>query len=144
MRQSLIFSILCFFVLLFQGCGPVYRTHYDYITPDTQWGRTCVNRCLANKSQCKMSCRQIYQDCISYANDAARPEYRHYLQEEKHQKDKSNKHFHKSIQNFADYSDCSNKCNCEKDYRLCYAQCGGTIITTKKCVLFCPKVNPAS
>jgi hypothetical protein len=119
MKRALFISILSCLALSNQGCKPIYQTEYTYTPPQTRWGASCINKCLANRSRCKLSCQRNYQSCVKHG---------------RHFDEKANTDFY-------DFSYCKEKCGCDEDYRLCYGQCGGGITAHRKCIYFCSKVT---
>ena len=53
--------------LLF-GCGPVYRTQYNYTPPQTSEGRGCVSQCEGHRMQCEALQQQQHMLCEQQAN----------------------------------------------------------------------------
>lgn len=117
------------------SCGPVYRTQYNYEPPKGDAGKQCINRCIRNKSVCKMTCQTNYQNCVAMARNAAYPEYFAYVAEQQRQ----NLTVWRQIDDFADLSSCKKDCGCDDDYRQCYTLCGGQVTSERICVANCGK-----
>ena len=47
----------------------------------------------------------------------------------------------KSLSDFADFGACQRGCGCKINYRQCYSNCGGQVITHRVCVAFCDKIK---
>ena len=120
---------------LVTACGPVYETHYSYVSPKSWRGKQCVNRCLRDRSRCQSRCQRNNQSCRNTANLAAMPAYLSYVEQAK----KNNDPVWKNVSDFADYSQCNSSCDCESNYRQCFTNCGGDVIANTQCVAFCPK-----
>jgi len=130
-------SFLALLAFALTGCGPVYETSYSYKPPKNWAGRKCTNRCLSRRSFCNMRCRRNYNICRSDALEDARPEFRAYVREQRHQR----LPIVKSLSDFADFGTCQRGCGCTINYRQCYSNCGGQVITHRVCVAFCDKVR---
>lgn len=120
-------------IFLLSGCGPVYETHYNYVPPASWHGRQCANHCLAKRSRCRTSCQSAKQVCRSAADMDAMPAYLDYAQDQRN----SGEPVVNSVSDFADYSNCPDKCGCGSTYRACFSNCGGTVIANTQCVAFC-------
>lgn len=139
MNKILAFSIvlgLCTFLL--SACGPVYKTTDTYEPPDAWSGRKCINRCLKVKSQCSIACKRTNQTCIAEAREEGSYRYRQYARRRR----KAGKKVVLGPNDFIDTSACHSGCSCAHDYRECYMNCGGKVITHRRCVAFCPKPKP--
>jgi len=124
--------------ILMAGCGPIYETSYKYVPPKSYRGRLCANQCTSQKSSCQNNCRVLNQACRMEANAAAEPAYRAYLRSMR----KQNKTPWRNIGDFADYSNCNDRCGCETNYKQCYTTCGGQVIPHTVCTAFCNKAKP--
>src|SRR3990167_3408790 len=121
--------------ILLTACGPVYQTTYTYDPPDAWSGRKCVNRCLEVKSQCNIECSRNNQVCVAEARENGDFRYRQYVREQR----RLNKPVVLGPEDFIDTNGCYSGCSCDSDYRECYMNCGGKVITHQRCVAFCPK-----
>lgn len=117
------------------ACGPIYQTQETYVVPKKPQVKRCVNRCLRDRSKCRMDCKQLNNRCHIAADRAARPDYAAYVRHQKHYGFSVTKR----LSDFADYSQCRAACGCESDYRQCYTHCGGVVLETRQCVAFCPE-----
>lgn len=125
-------AILCWCAIILAsylliGCGPVYRTQYTFDPPQDRDGRTCVLHCDNNKMQCEHMERMRHQHCEQRADwEQERCEYE---LERKNKKEKW-------------YSCARSSCSlnlepCERQYRLCYQNCGGEVVASEICVMNC-------
>ncbi len=130
--------MLCFAMITLAGCGPVYNTSYTYKSPRAWRGRMCVNTCLQQRNTCSLQCKEMNSQCRETAIIAARPAYKAYLRHQRHH----HKTAWKSVNDFADFSQCNNVCNCAPNYNQCFENCGGRIIAHTRCVAFCKKPKP--
>lgn len=132
---------LIIFTLLFAlpGCGPMYNSSYTFQSPHSWDGKQCVNQCLEKRSNCKMQCNRQNQQCMNSARLTALPAYMAYTAN----KEEQDKHPHKTVEDFANYSGCDSSCGCEESYNQCFSNCGGVITEHRQCVAFCDKVPPS-
>ncbi len=130
-RNLVIFQIVIFTV----GCGPVYRTQFNYTPPPTSEGRGCVSQCEGTRMQrealqqqrnqlCQQQAQMEYQNCQMQADNA--------------------------------YNGCMASGNtscfrrvcirrtcipqagaCVPQYNRCYANCGGQVQAHQVCVRRC-------
>lgn len=133
-RVTMLLSVLT----LVSACGPIYKTTYTYDPPDAWSGRKCVNRCLAVQSRCKIACRRSNQACIANAQDEGAFRYRQYARKQR----RAGKKIVLGPGDFTDTQACHESCGCGTNYRECYLNCGGKVITHRRCVAFCPKPKP--
>lgn len=113
----ILITVLALFILA--GCE---TTHYDFVAPTSDQGRFCVTQCAAIKETCtgneirraqneKATCERTndiaYKACVSKAAN-----------EEQVKKCSRSRHYCSS------YADTE---RCDKDYRTCFMNCGGTI-----------------
>lgn len=113
-----------FAMVLMSGCETV---HYDYRAPTSDMGRMCVSQCAAVKEQCvgneiqraqreKSTCERSndsnYRACMSKASN----------KDEEKECGKKRKYCSSS-----EYTE-----RCERDYRMCFVNCGGRIIETRE------------
>lgn len=143
---KILITLSLLFGLLFSlsACGPMYNTSYAFQQPKSAGGKQCVNRCLENRSSCKMQCNMQNEQCRANARQAALPAYVLYVSNNKGEHHDKQKHRDrtKTIDDFADYSNCSSNCDCDNTYNQCFANCGGVITENRQCVAFCDKVPP--
>ena len=125
--------ILVISTLILSACGPIYSTTYTYEPPQEWRGRKCVNRCLEDKSYCKVQDERLNRDCRRDEQLAAVPAYIFYVSEQK----KLGKPIDRSQDSFANYSNCRTNSGCENNYNQCYSNCGGHVITNRVCTAFC-------
>jgi hypothetical protein len=125
-------------LLLLAGCGPQIRTDYQWIAPQTRAGQMCASNCLYQKQQCEQPCAVEKSRCEAYKNAESQTEYM--LQAY----DRLNEG--KSVTRSPSYTGYSktcrregNYCNelCGDNYRLCFTNCGGQIISNTRCVAKC-------
>jgi hypothetical protein len=136
-KYILFFLTLPLFFLL-SGCGPIYNSSYSFEQPKTFSGKQCSNTCLQNRTSCQMQCNTQNESCRSNARQAALAAYVLYVAN----KEEQQKNPHKTIDDFADYSNCNSSCGCEETYNQCFSNCGGIITENRQCVAFCGKVPP--
>ena len=121
-------------ILALSGCGPIYQSHYNYTPPNDWRGRTCVNQCLADRSNCRAQCATRNQACKTNAQLVALPAYINYQQGQ----NKAGLPVTENVNDFADTSQCNGDCGCGNTYRDCFTNCGGTITVSTVCTAFCP------
>lgn len=124
--------------LLLAGCGPVYRTTYQFSLPDSQRARECVNACQATRQQCEGNAEYAHQQCMNrseqaYQNCEARKSYE---PDPKRGWDKP-KCVKNCISCSRPYCSQPDKGACESRYRDCYVACGGTVEKTVECTSNC-------
>jgi len=106
-------------LLVFVGCETV---HYDFRPPATDVGRLCITQCAAIKETCTGNeMRRVQNDkaTCERSNDVALRACMSKAANKDQQKDCSkNKRY---------CSDYVNTDRCERDYRSCFVNCGGTI-----------------
>jgi len=137
--------------LIMSGCGPVYKTTYNFENPHYKPGSRqydsfthCVSKAASNRERCRSACQNTNTQCYAAAQEdvyAQRSEcYRHHRgYYDKHG------HWHKDKKSvkqcdyiYSDTSACSQDCGqCDRDYREAYRICGGTITEEQTCVDFC-------
>ena len=119
--------------LTIAACGPVYETQYDYIPPHDRGAQGCLAQCNANKSQCRttqstqaenerlrceLDARQEYDHCQGRAVNGA-------------ERDKCTQR--------SCSAPSANSAQCDEDFRICYAGCGGTVESHQVCTFNCPQ-----
>lgn len=130
---SLLFVIFCV------GCSPVYRTEYQYIPPENQSDRACLNTCLSIQQSCISDKNREYQECRSraasdYANCMAMRNFSYSIGPRGEYYDRrcvSNCYCQRDFCDGPDYA------GCEELYAECYRNCGGEAIPAQVCVRFC-------
>ena len=141
MRQTpgrILFALLLLAqVFLLSACGPVYRTTYQYVPPESDAGKLCITQCENNKIQCAQLEQMRYSSCqqqsdFSYHLCRSRREFRY-----------NHKGHRKCVRNcYCYHRNCYQNTNaCESNYRSCYEACGGTISSDTQCVDRCDKIN---
>jgi len=133
-------KFILFFLSLFllSGCGPMYNSSYSFEQPKSFSGKQCSNTCLQNRTNCQMQCNTQNELCRTNARQAALPTYVLYLAN----KEEQAKNPHKTVDDFADYSNCNSSCGCDETYNQCFSNCGGIITENRQCVAFCSKLPP--
>ncbi len=135
-RLRVVFLLLVIFCI---GCSPVYRTEYQYIPPENQSDRACLNTCISIKQNCIADKDRSYQDCrgraaSAYATCMALRSYSYTLGPRGEYSDR------RCIANcYCDREFCSspNYESCEELHAECYRNCGGEAIPAQVCVRFC-------
>lgn len=140
MKQHAFLLTLILSASLLTGCGPVYQTRYTFQPPHNWHGRKCVNRCLAERSQCYSNCRVSNQMCRNSADMEALPSYLNYAHEQR----KAGQPVYDNVNDFADKSGCYSNCGCASSYRECYENCGGIVTPYTVCTAFCPQPQPVT
>lgn len=139
MKKYKNFTLLSIFLSLFlflAACGPMYNSSLSFQQPKSSSGKQCVNTCLQNRSTCQMQCSTQNEQCRNNARQIAMPAYVLYVANKAEQE----KNPHKTIEDFANYSNCNSSCGCNETYNQCFSNCGGTITENRQCVAFCDKV----
>jgi hypothetical protein len=117
--------------LTLTACGPVYKTDYTYIPPENATARQCLNQCLGMQS----ACRARAEDRAARENTAcqqnAMVNYSVCLATAKSDAERNR---------CSSSSYCNQQPNlsvCDAEYRQCYQNCGGTVISQERCVSGC-------
>jgi hypothetical protein len=108
------------------GCGPVYKTTYNYRAPKTALGRDCVRNCEVRKDlceerarldtdRCQVDAQRTYQECLSRARK---------------KEDRS--------ACYVPYCSSPSTDGCVQDYNRCFEVCGGKVTPHTVCVANCP------
>lgn len=123
-----IWSLAAFFVT---ACGPVYKTDYTYTPPKDASGRQCLNQCLALQSSCRSAAedRAVRENAACQQN--AMVNYSVCLATAKSDAERNR---------CSSYSYCDRKPDlraCDAEYRMCYQNCGGTVVGHQRCVSGC-------
>lgn len=133
MIRSYLPCILLTFLLLplLAGCGPVYRTVYDYIPPEDQAGRQCLNQCLQMQQMCNSSAENRAAQERATCQQTAALTYAACLASAKTDQDRSRCSSSSYCNRQADFSYCTS------NYNMCYQNCGGMVASRVECVEFC-------
>lgn len=124
MKYSIIFIL--FSVLI--GCGPMYKTVYQYQPPRNPIGQVCIAQCSQTKSYCEDAAINRYDRCQRNAEF------------EKQLCDERNLHLKKEnrISCWDNRFQCHySSMNCADNYRICYQNCGGHIQSKVICTANC-------
>lgn len=128
-RRRLCVAILV--AVLLAGCGPLYRTTYDYTPPRDRIGRLCSAQCATTREVCRGNADNRAQSQYSQCEIEAQQQYYECLNSAKDSKQRSIC-FLRQCDSHTDYR------YCDDDYRSCYSACGGRVTPQKHCVLNCP------
>ncbi len=101
-------------------------SHYSYQPPLSKAAKECMQRCAVKKSRCETKNKIEYQQCRFEAIDAAKPAYRAYIKKQRAQNDA----VERSLNSFADFSNCEDNYDCTSAYNECYSICGGSFRKT--------------
>jgi hypothetical protein len=85
---------------------------------------------------CKQNCNHQERQCEENRRLKAQNEYQQYLLERQISKEPITK----TASSFEGFNNCSNYyCtnDCNSDYRICYTNCGGEVLTKQVCVFNC-------
>lgn len=131
--------IVCAFILslvtMLSGCGPIYKTEYNYVPPHSNMSKMCVAQCVQAKSHCEQLCELKNQNCVAQARQEAFYEYEIY----KHDRKREGKKVKKDIGDFDRSYRCQSSCDCTPSFNTCYSACGGQVLEKQVCVAFCDK-----
>lgn len=120
MVKNKLLSFLWVGVVLLYGCSPKYQIEYLFESPTSEVGRQCIELCQRSQKQCQHLCE-------NKANLCEKTEFNQDV------------NGNASLKTFHDPLQCDNTpCDCQKDYRACYALCGGIIKTEQRCIANCP------
>lgn len=112
------------------GCAPIYTTEYDIIPPDNEMGAMCANNCLLLKANCENYCAdkhwqnqrirklEIQNQQLLGINGIAKKTFFDEYDDPRYDNDK-----------------CSQRCL--SDYYICHQNCGGKVISFRRCTAFC-------
>ena len=117
--------------VMLSGCGPLYRTTYDFTPPRDRIGRLCSAQCATTREVCRGNADNRAQNQYSQCEIEAQQDYYHCLNAAKDSKQR----------NFCFLRQCyshTNYSRCDTDYRGCFSACGGRVVAQKHCVLNCP------
>ncbi len=125
-------------LLLLASCGPIYEIRETFVPPKNETGRKCLNDCLKAKDICSKENLEKKEVCRQEEYLKASGSYNLYIMQQSHKGEKVKK----TQDDFANYQKCEglyNDSECDKNYNLCFTNCGGKIISNKECVAFCDK-----
>ena len=126
---------------LVAGCGPAYRTVYDYSPPHEQSAAACIGGCestqrdcdraiAAQSADCTMRAQAAYQDCAR-ARDR---DYNVCLERQRAVPSTI------CVQSVCILNACDTQsARCTDDYNRCYENCGGTVTPRQECTANCPE-----
>ncbi|MBI2785372.1 MAG: hypothetical protein HYX60_03305 [Legionella longbeachae] len=134
LKYFFIFSIMSLVGTL-SACGPMYKTEYNFIPPQSDISKMCTAQCVQAQNDCQQNCRVNTQNCIMRAQQSAFFEFNRYKEEQA----RRGMLINKSLRDFDKSSSCNVSCNCESTYRSCYSACGGEVQERQVCVAFCDK-----
>ena len=69
------------FLLVLQGCSPVYKVVYDYTPPKSKSSQQKLMKCYSDKKICLLKCSKSYQSCKQKAKFLTQDEYNQKLKE---------------------------------------------------------------
>ena len=141
--KTLTILFLLFLLLSLSACGPIYNTSYSFSQPKSTSGKQCTNACLQNRSVCNMQCNAQNEQCRVNARKIALPTYLLYLVNQGKEEQPRRHNRDRTIDDFANYSNCSSICDCESTYNQCFSGCGGIVTENRQCVVFCDKLPPS-
>ncbi|MBK1649482.1 hypothetical protein CKO36_12960 [Rhabdochromatium marinum] len=117
--------------LCLTACGPIYKTDYTYIPPEDSASRQCLNQCLGMQADCRARAEDRATRENTACQQNAMVNYSVCLATAKTEADRNR-------------CSASSYCNrqpdlspCDADYRACYRNCGGTIISQQRCISGC-------
>ena len=79
--MSIKFITFTLFLLVLQGCSPVYKVVYDYTPPKSKSSQQELMKCYSDKKMCLLKCSKSYQSCKQRARFLAQSEYMQKLKE---------------------------------------------------------------
>ena len=119
------------------GCGPVYKTVYDYTSPPSPEGQICASKCSEISNLCVQNCELKEDQCISRAREDAARDFDYYVRQRK----KDNLPIEKDLDDFLYTGGCytSRSCKetCDNNFRQCFVGCGGSYTSREVCTAFC-------
>ncbi len=133
--KLLIALLVSLVTLSIAGCGPVYKTTFNYQPPASDMGRMCAAQCLQARTTCESMCTMQNQNCVAQAKQDALNEFEAYKAKQ-HAKGKPIK---KTPADFENTLSCDQACGCGNTFNMCYQTCGGTVTPHRECVAFCDK-----
>jgi hypothetical protein len=125
-------------VFLLAACEEKNTSGYSYIPPDTPGGRMCANQCRLAHDYGLEACDLAYRHCVSDVQTQALKDYEKYTREQFD----TNQPMDLYLSDFERMQPCTSahdRCNegYESGYRMCYANCGGTVKENSSCEPFC-------
>jgi hypothetical protein len=127
--------IMSLFIVTVTGCGPVYKTTFNYTPPKSDTGKMCAAQCIQARTTCQTMCEMQKQNCITQAKIDADRDYEAYKTEQLSQ----SKPVKKIPADFDKTWQCDSACGCGNTFNMCYQTCGGIVTPHKECVAFCDK-----
>ncbi len=125
-------TLLGGFTLLFTiGCGPVYRTDYQFTPPSSSTGKVCASNCENSKYQCQ----QIEQMRADQCQDRARLEMQRCEDNVRWREGREPKWYECGMDSCSADTE-----RCESQYRSCFTACGGKVDAQTICVANCEQV----
>lgn len=118
-------------VLALSACGPIYRTDYTYVPPEDSGARQCLNQCLGMQSACRARAEDRAARENADCEQSALLNYSICLATAKTEAERNR---------CSSSSFCNKQPNlsvCEAEYRQCYQNCGGTVLSERRCVYGC-------
>jgi hypothetical protein len=125
-------ALLGLLTLSLLGCatGPVYKTTYEYIPPESSEGKACTHQCETMRVQCeriedmqterqRLDAEKQYQKCKKAQAQGAIGAFC----------------VDTSVFMRPDYT------KCKQDYRRCFERCGGKVLERTICVKNCPQTQ---
>lgn len=116
-------------ILLLATLSGCLGNTYKFIPPHSAEGKRCVNECIVMKQSCKNNCSSNKHMCSLTKNVTKLTN---------HSIKKDSLHRHSAHGHDFDHDFGFNNCNtysctheCEEDYRACYENCGGNVISIK-------------
>lgn len=125
-------------VLMLTGCGPTYKTLYDYQPPASAEGRTCISQCQVSRNYCRTTCVATQDACQARERLEAHQAYERYAE----QQTEAGREIRRTPSSFERPFACSDTAcrqSCDDDFQMCYATCGGTVSATTVCTSGCEK-----
>ena len=105
-------------LLYITGCSPVYRTTYEYVSPDDP-----------GQKMCTMQCTNVHSMCLQMEGMQS--------QHRQHQLDYEYDNCLRSGGYCIRQTASADQTKCESDYRRCFVTCGGRATPHTVCVKNC-------
>jgi hypothetical protein len=125
----------CFILALaLAGCESKPE-NYSYAAPPAPGGRMCVNQCRLAHDYGLEACDLAYRHCVADVQAQALKDYEKYTREQFD----ANEPMDLYLSDFERMTPCTgayDRCNggYESGYRMCYANCGGTVTDHSPCL----------
>lgn len=116
---------------LLVACGPIYRTDYSYIPPESASGRQCLNQCLGMQSMCRATAENRASQSNAACQQSALLKYTTCLATARSDQERGRCSSSSYCNESANYS------RCDAEYRMCYQNCGGEVLSRQVCVMGC-------